>query len=136
MMTASIALGVAVDDTIHFLHWYRHCQQTEPDRNRAIEAAFLGCCNPTLQAAVINGLGLSVFLLSTFVPTRQFGLLMLVILSCGAAAELVLLPAILASPLGLAFEIRDRKPVSQASVTTLQHDHDQHNQGYTTKTNQ
>ncbi len=110
MMTASIALGVAVDDTIHFLHWYRHCQEHTSDRNAAIEAAFLGCCNPTLQAAVINGLGLSVFLLSTFVPTRQFGLLMLVILSCGAIAELLLLPAILASPLGKCFDIRCRKP--------------------------
>ncbi len=109
MMTASIALGVAVDDTIHFLHWYRHCQETAPDRNHAIEAAFVSCCTPTLQAALINGLGLSVFLLSSFVPTRQFGMLMLVILSCGAVAELVLLPAILASPLGKAFDLRVRE---------------------------
>lgn len=106
MMTASIALGVAVDDTIHFLHWYRHCQPTSSSRNQAIEAAFVNCCAPTLQAAVINGLGLSVFLLSSFVPTRQFGMLMLVILTCGAVAELVLLPAILASPLGKAFDVR------------------------------
>lgn len=127
MMTASIALGVAVDDTIHFLHWYRHCQETAPDRNSAIEAAFLGCCNPTLQAAVINGLGLSVFLLSSFVPTRQFGLLMLVILSCGAIAELVLLPAILASPFGRFFDIRGRQPTVQDAGVTLHHDHQRNN---------
>ncbi|TWU01819.1 efflux RND transporter permease subunit [Neorhodopirellula pilleata] len=135
MMTASIALGVAVDDTIHFLHWYRHCQTTQPDRNSAIEAAFLGCCNPTLQAAVINGLGLSVFLLSTFVPTRQFGLLMLVILSCGAVAELVLLPAILASPLGKAFDLHGGKPTSQRAVAEFQHHHQQHNNSDATETN-
>jgi hypothetical protein len=136
MMTASIALGVAVDDTIHFLHWYRHCQENTTDRNSATEAAFLRCCNPTLQAAVINGLGLSVFLLSTFVPTRQFGLLMLVILSCGAVAELLLLPAILASPLGKAFDIRRRKPVAERTVPTFQHDDDQQDRGNSAKTNQ
>ncbi len=105
MMTASIALGVAVDDTIHFLCWYRHGQATCTSRGQAIEAAFRSCCRPTLQASLVNGLGLSVFLLSTFVPTKQFGLLMLVILTCGAVAELVLLPAILASPLGRVFDI-------------------------------
>ncbi len=107
MMTASIALGVAVDDTIHFLCWYRHGQEVCESRGQAIEAAFRSCCRPTLQASLVNGLGLSVFLLSTFVPTKQFGLLMLVILTCGAVAELVLLPAILASPLGRVF---DRTP--------------------------
>ncbi len=110
MMTASIALGVAVDDTIHFLCWFRHGQQTCPNRSLAIESAFRSCCRPTLQAALINGLGLSVFLFSTFVPTKQFGLLMLVILTCGAVAELVLLPAILASPLGRYFEISRSSP--------------------------
>lgn len=107
MMTASIALGVAVDDTIHFLCWYRHGQEACTLRSQAIEAALRSCCRPTLQATLVNGLGLSVFLLSTFVPTKQFGLLMLVILTCGAVAELVLLPAILASPLGRVF---DRTP--------------------------
>jgi uncharacterized protein len=108
MMTASIALGVAVDDTIHFLCWYRHGQETCTTRNQAIETAFRSCCRPTLQASLVNGLGLSVFLLSTFVPTKQFGLLMLVILMCGAIAELVTLPAILASPIGRVFDIADK----------------------------
>ncbi len=119
MMTSSIALGVAVDDTIHFLCWYRHGQETSSTRDGAIASAFRSCCRPTLQAAVVNGLGLSVFLLSTFVPTKQFGLLMLVILSCGAVAELVLLPALLASPLGRAFDIKRISPASTPSTTNM-----------------
>ena len=43
-------------------------------------------------------------------PTKQFGFLMLVILVAGAVAELLLLPAILAGPLGRAF-----KPVAAIS---------------------
>lgn len=110
MMTASIALGVAVDDTIHYLHWYRHFGERVADRAGQIRATSETCFRPTVQAALINGLGLSIFFLSTFTPTRQFGVLMLVILTLGAIAELVLLPAVLAGPCGRVLE-RKRLPV-------------------------
>src|SRR2546430_16728751 len=80
MMTASIALGVAVDDTIHYLNWFREELDRLGDRKKAILAAYKHCATPTLQAAVISGLGLSIFALSTFTPTQRFGVLMLVIL--------------------------------------------------------
>ena len=104
MMSASIALGVAVDDTIHFLSWYRGDLREIGDRNSAIVASYKRCATPTLQAACISGLGLSVFAFSTFTPTQRFGWLMLTILIAGVVAELILLPAILAGPLGKAFE--------------------------------
>lgn len=100
MMTASIALGVAVDDTIHFLTWYRQDYERLRDRNQAILAAYRRCALPTMQAAAISGLGLSVFALSTFTPTQRFGYLMLTILLAGLVAELIMLPALLAGPLG------------------------------------
>lgn len=103
MMSASIALGVAVDDTIHYLAWFRRELDESGNRHVAIVSAYRHCATPTLQAALINGLGLSVFAFSTFTPTRQFGFLMLVILLAGVVAELVLLPALLASPLGRVF---------------------------------
>ncbi len=111
MMSASIALGVAVDDTIHYLTWFREDLRQTNDRRVAILAAYQRCATPTLQAALISGVGLSVFALSTFVPTRQFGLMMLVILLAGAVAELIMLPALLAGPLGRVFCAASRKPV-------------------------
>lgn len=104
MMTASIALGVAVDDTIHFLSWFRGNVLQLRDRRAAIIASYKQCGTPTLQAACISGLGLSVFAFSTFTPTQRFGWLMLTILIAGVIAELVLLPAILAGPLGCVFD--------------------------------
>lgn len=104
MMAASIALGVAVDDTIHFLTWYRASLNGTNDRPLSIRSAYEHCATPTMQATLINGLGLSVFTISSFAPTKQFGFLMLVILVAGAVAELLLLPAILAGPLGRAFK--------------------------------
>ena len=108
MMTASIALGVAVDDTIHYLNWYREELDRLGDRKLAILAAYKHCATPTLQAATISGIGLSIFALSTFTPTQRFGVLMLVILWMGAIAELIFFPAILAGPLGLVFKPRKR----------------------------
>ncbi len=106
MMTASIALGVAVDDTIHYLNWFREGLDRIGDRKKAILAAYKHCATPTLQAAVISGLGLSVFAISTFTPTQRFGVLMLVILWLGAIAELIYFPALLAGPLGMVFRPR------------------------------
>jgi predicted RND superfamily exporter protein len=104
MMTASIALGVAVDDTIHFLSWFRDDLKQIGDRRTAITTCYKRCATPTLQAACISGLGLSVFALSSFTPTQRFGWLMLTILIAGVVSELILLPAILAGPLGKVFE--------------------------------
>jgi hypothetical protein len=104
MMAASIALGVAVDDTIHYLTWYRKGLNHTRDNHSAIMHAYDHCATPTLQATLVNGLGLAVFMFSSFAPTKQFGFLMLIILVSGAVAELLLLPAILAGPLGKAFK--------------------------------
>lgn len=106
MMTASIALGVAVDDTIHYLAWFRRDLDDGMDIKTAIVHAYKKCATPALQAACISGIGLSVFSLSTFTPTQRFGWLMLLILIAGVVAELVLLPAILAGPLGKIFDVK------------------------------
>lgn len=109
MMTASIALGVAVDDTIHYLNWFKAELNAVGDRKQAILGAYRHCATPTFQAAVISGLGLSIFALSTFTPTQRFGYLMLTILWMGVAAELIFFPALLAGPLGAFFKPHPKK---------------------------
>lgn len=121
MMAASIALGVAVDDTIHFLTWYRQSLNVTRSRRRAIVMSYRHCASPTLQSALISGLGLSVFTLSSFTPTQRLGYLMLTILFAGMVAELFMLPAILAGPLGRVFRTRKAKqeePAVQISPST------------------
>ncbi len=109
MMAASIALGVAVDDTIHFLAWFREDYEKLKDRSAATISAYSRSATPTLQAALVNGLGLSVFAVSSFTPTARFGWLMLTILFAGVIAELVMLPALLFSPLGKTFSIASER---------------------------
>ena len=109
MMAASIALGVAVDDTIHYITWFRKDLNRLRDRRAAIRTAYRHCAPPTIQAAMISGLSLSVFVLSTFTPTQRMGWLMLTILTAGMVAELAMLPSLLAGPLGRTFPIRPQR---------------------------
>ena len=136
MMTASIALGVAVDDTIHFLNWFREELDRLGDRKKAILAAYKHCATPTLQAALISGLGLSIFAFSTFTPTQRFGCLMLVILWLGAIAELIYFPALLAGPLGVVFKPKKRQPgehdaaTPQPQLAIVRHDDEAEGDGH------
>ena len=103
MMTASVAMGVAVDDTIHFLSWFRQYLNDGMDRRQAIVATYRRVAPAMTQTTLVGGLGLFVFALSTFTPTQRFGTLMLVLLAAALVGDLLFLPALLAGPLGRLF---------------------------------
>ena len=103
MMTASVAMGVAVDDTIHFLTWFRKGVRQGMSRRDAIMLAYSRCAMAMTQTTLIGGVGLSVFAASTFTPTQRFGVLMLALLAAALIGDLILLPALLASPIGRFF---------------------------------
>jgi len=106
MMTASVAMGVAVDDTIHFLSWYRQFLEQGKTRYAAVIETYRKVGPAMTQTTIVGGLGLFVFALSTFTPTQRFGTLMLVMLVAALIGDLILLPAILVSPLGKFFKPR------------------------------
>lgn len=103
MMTASVALGVAVDDTLHFITWFGRGIRAGLDRRSATLQAFERCATAMTQTTLIGGLGLAVFAASTFTPTQQFGCLMITMLGTALIGDLVLLPALLCGPLGKLF---------------------------------
>ncbi|MBA2117972.1 efflux RND transporter permease subunit [Bremerella alba] len=108
MMTASVAMGVAVDDTVHFLTWFRWGLDEGYTRARAIKEAYSRCAMAMFQTTIIGGLGLAVFAFSTFTPTQRFGYLMVTLLAVALVGDLIFLPALLAGPLGRVFR-PDRK---------------------------
>lgn len=97
LMTASVALGIAVDDTIHFLASYRRCHAVTGDSYSAVGGAIQHCGRAMLQTTIICGLGLLVFAASGFIPTHRFGLMMCALLVAALAGDLLLLPALLAA---------------------------------------
>ncbi len=106
MMTASVAMGVAVDDTIHFLSWFRLNLNSGMSRVDAVIETYRRVGPAMTQTTIVGGLGLFVFALSTFTPTQRFGTLMLVLLGTALVGDLIVLPALLAGPLGKFFKPR------------------------------
>ena len=115
VMTASVALGIAVDDTLHFLTWYRRGTLEGMSRYAAIRFAFGHCAKAMIDTSLICGLGVVPFLFGVFMPTVKFALLLLIMLLTALLGDLILLPAILAGPAGILFRIGSRKLTSDDS---------------------
>jgi len=109
MMTASVALGVAVDDTIHYLSWFRDGLDRGKGRKGAAIWAYERCATAMTQTTIIGGLGLAVFAVSTFTPTQRFGYLMLAMLFAALIGDLIFLPALLSGPVGRFFDRPHKK---------------------------
>ena len=100
VMAPSVALGVTVDDVVHFMLWFRRGIADGLDRRQATMLAYKGCARAMYQSWGVIGIGLSVFSLSPFGPTQRFGYMMLAMLTIALVGNLVFLPALLSGPLG------------------------------------
>lgn len=100
VMTPCVALGVTIDDVIHFVLWFRRGVAQGRSVQGAVELAYAGCGRAMVQSWGVIGLGLAAFAFSSFIPTFRFGALMLGLLTVGLAGNLLFLPALLAGPLG------------------------------------
>ena len=103
VMAPSVALGVTVDDVVHFMLWFRRGIADGLDRKQATMLAYKGCARAMYQSWGVIGIGLSVFSLSPFGPTQRFGHMMLAMLTIALVGNLVLMPALLSGPLGAVF---------------------------------
>jgi len=103
VMTASVALGIAVDGTFHFLQWFRHEIAKGRPRRKAVAHCFQHCGRALVQTTLICSLGLLVFGLSGFMPVRHFAVNMLLLLVAALVGDLIVLPALLIGPLGNLF---------------------------------
>lgn len=104
IMTASVAMGIGVDDTLHFLSSFQRHLDTGLNRSRAVLATYQQCGTAILQTTIICGLGLAVFGFSDFLPTARFAWMMLALLSAAVIGDLILLPAFILSPFGRTFQ--------------------------------
>ena len=105
IMTASVALGIAVDDTLHFITWFRRGLARGMGRAEAVQFAYTWCATAMTQTSLVCGFGLLMFAFSSFVPISRFAWVMFSMLMTALVADLVVLPAILLSPLGKVFEL-------------------------------
>jgi predicted RND superfamily exporter protein len=100
MMTASIALGIAVDDTVHLLSWFRRLGDDGLSVRERIDGALDRVAVPMIRSAAVLGFAFSVFGFCGFKPIAQFGILLATLLAVALVGDLVQTPAILAGRIG------------------------------------
>lgn len=98
ILVFSIAFGISVDDTIHFLAKYRQELQANHWRIRkSVYAALRETGVSMFYTSIVLFFGFSVFIISTFGGTVALGALVSTTLLFAMLANLVLLPALLIS---------------------------------------
>ena len=94
-ITFSICLGIAVDDSLHFL--FRFWQ--EKKKNSDMEIAISNTIETTglamLTSTIVLVSGFMVITVSNFIPTSQFGIISAITLTVAFITDVTLLPALL-----------------------------------------
>ena len=90
----AISLGIAVDDTIHFLARYRD-QRKLLSSEQAVQEALSSSGRAIVLTSVLVVSGLSILVFSDFVPTRRFAELTAVTMCAALPGDVILLPALL-----------------------------------------
>jgi len=93
VLVFGISLGIAVDDTIHFLYRYREESRLQPDVRTAVLRTLEGTGRAIVLTSLLVVSGLGVLLLSDFVPNRRFAELTSLTMIGALFGDLVLLPA-------------------------------------------
>lgn len=93
IMVAAVALGIAVDDTIHFITHWRDKRNEGGSPEEAARQAINVKGRPIMATTAILVGMMMVFWISTFPPVVHFGLLLSVGLAGALVGALVLLPA-------------------------------------------
>lgn len=93
----ALAIGIAVDDTLHFLFHFRRARARGRSRPAAVRETLRVAGAPILVTSLLLVGGFALCLTSPVAPIWQMGVLLLLAIASALAADLVLLPALLLS---------------------------------------
>ena len=94
-MIASVAVGIAVDDTIHVFHGFRNRLNNGSTPVFALVRSYHEAGRAVVVTTIILSAQFLILVSSDFVPTRNFGLLTTIGLITALLFDLLLLPALL-----------------------------------------
>jgi hypothetical protein len=98
MMTitiAAIGVGLADDDTIHYIHRFRHEVEADGSYQAALHRSHDSIGHAIYYTTITLVIGFSILSLSNFIPTIYFGLLTVLAITVALLASLTLLPQLL-----------------------------------------
>ncbi len=94
---ANIALGIAVDDTIHYMAVLNRMVKVAPDRPQALRLTIRTVGRPVVFTSLTLTAGFMVMLVSSFGPIATFGWLSAATMLVALLTNTVMLPAVLAT---------------------------------------
>ena len=94
-LIASIAIGLAVDDTIHYLVRYNREFKKDLDEKRAIRDTLHHVGKPIIFTTITLCAAFSIFLFSSFKPTAIFGVMMMITSLSALIGDLIILPSLI-----------------------------------------
>lgn len=109
-IVCTVCLGIAVDDTIHFVSCYKQYRQEGVSPLDAITETFLITGKALVVTTILLVVGFGAFIFGEFVPNRNFGILCSMIMALALLTDLLFLPALLL--------VIDRKKISRNEIPT------------------
>lgn len=92
---AAIAIGIGVDDTIHFIHRFKEEFKVDHNYINSMRRSHESIGYAMYYTSLVIILGFSILVLSNLIPTIYFGLLTVVTMITVLTADLLLLPKLL-----------------------------------------
>lgn len=95
VMIAAVALGIVVDDTVHMMTVFDREVRAGQRIADAIRTTIMEVGRPVFVTSVLLAAGFALLVFGSFLPSRQIGGVIAVIVIAALATDLVVLPAIL-----------------------------------------
>ncbi len=95
LLIGSIAIGLVVDDTIHFMHNFKRYYLESGDAEKAIEQTFLTTGKAMVITSIVLSLGFFAYLAANMISVQNFGLLTGAVILFALLSDLLLAPALM-----------------------------------------
>ena len=95
LLIGSIAIGLAVDDTIHFMHNFRRYYLASGNSAKAIEQTFFTTGKAMVITTIVLSLGFFAYLAANMISVQNFGLLTGSVIVFALLSDLLLAPALM-----------------------------------------
>ncbi|MEY3090603.1 MAG: hypothetical protein RL113_919 [Pseudomonadota bacterium] len=92
---AAIAMGIGIDDTIHYMHRFEVEFSKDKDYYLSMHRSHASIGNAMYFTTLVIVLGFSILMLSNLIPTIYFGLLTMLVMVAALVSDLILLPTLL-----------------------------------------
>ena len=95
LLIGSIAIGLAVDNTIHFIHNFKRYYLESQDSAKAIEQTFFTTGKAMVITTLVLSFGFFAYLIANMISVQNFGLLTGSVIIFALLSDLLLAPALM-----------------------------------------